>query len=97
MFRGAVNRVLSPLGLKVISKQADQLHYQHDYGAGGVEAYRREQIRANKAKFDWVWADESTLSAIAADIRSHGLARNGLCHGARNGFEVEWWAKARGF
>lgn len=90
MLRSAANRALSPFGLKVITKQADQMHYQHDYGAGGMEAYRAEQIRANKAKLDRVWADDRTLETIAADIESRGY-KDGICHGARNGYEVGWF------
>ena len=31
--------------------------------------------------------------AIAADIEMRELAKQGLCHGARNGWEVAWFAK----
>lgn len=92
MLRRLANAAISPFGLKIIPKQADQMHYQHDYGAGGMEAYRQEQIRANKEKLNWVWADERTLEVIAKDIEAHGLT-NGICHGARNGFEVGWFNK----
>ena len=34
-----------------------------------------------------------TLSTIADDLRQRGSDRNGLCHGARNGWEVEWFKK----
>ena len=91
--RVIANKILSPLGLKIIPKHHDQLIYQHDYGSGGIEKYRHAQIEANIRKFHRVFADERTLSAIADDIFGKNLARKGLCHGARNGWEVEWLAK----
>lgn len=63
----------------------------HDYGGGGgYEAYRDMQVRWNKAKLDKVFADPETLESIARDIERRGL-KTGICHGARNGYEVEWF------
>ena len=90
MIRRIVNRVLRPVGLKLIPLQHDQLIYQHDY-RGGYDAYRATQIHWNKAKLDKVWADDRTLEAVAADLDRRGL-RSGICHGARNGYEVQWFA-----
>lgn len=95
MFRRALNKLLGPLGLKLVPKHHDELLYQHDYGSGGYEAYRQLQIGWNKAKIDAVWADERTLKAIAEDVERRGL-KTGLCHGARNGYEVEWFRKRLG-
>lgn len=95
MFRRALNKLLGPLGLKLVPKHHDELLYQHDYGSGGYEAYRQLQIGWNKAKIDAVWADERTLEAIAEDVERRGL-KTGLCHGARNGYEVEWFRKRLG-
>lgn len=55
-----------------------------------MAAYREAQIAANVRKFDKVFADEITLAAVAEDILKRGLARKGVCHGARNGWEVRW-------
>ena len=63
--------------------------YQHDY-VGGYEEYRATQIAHNKRKLNSVWADTTTLSAIVDDLKLHGLGTSGICHGARNGFEVTW-------
>jgi hypothetical protein len=93
MLRSIANRALSPLGMKLVPERHDQLFYLHRYEGGEAE-YRDTQIRWNKAKFDQVWADEKTLQTIADDILAHGLASEGLCHGARNGWEVDWFAKA---
>ncbi|MBA3510507.1 hypothetical protein [Sphingomonas sp.] len=79
--------------MKLVPRHHDLLLYQHAY-SGGYDEYRREQIKWNRAKIDSVWADRDTLAAIAADIRSNKIAGRGLCHGARNGFEVRWFADA---
>lgn len=94
--RHLVNKGLQSFGVKLVPAHHDQLLYQHDYGRGGFEAYQHAQIEANRRKFDRVFADERTLAAIAGDIRSHGLAREGICHGARNGWEVEWFSRTLG-
>jgi hypothetical protein len=90
VIRRVVNRILRPVGLKVIPTHHDQLIYQHDY-KGGFAAYRATQIRWNRAKLDKIWADERTLEAVASDLERRGL-RAGICHGARNGYEVRWFA-----
>ena len=72
----------------LLGKPADKgLFYRHDYGAGGYEAYRRAQIFHNKRKFDRVFADRLTLEVVADYLRPRG-PRFGICHGARNGWEV---------
>ncbi|MGR3615773.1 MAG: hypothetical protein ACU0BB_07000 [Paracoccaceae bacterium] len=88
--RKVINRLVKPLGLKVIKAHHDEMFYQHDY-KGGYYEYRKIQIHHNKRKIESVWADEATLSAIADDLKKHGLGATGVCHGARNGFEVEWF------
>ena len=79
-------------GLRVVRRSSAGLVYQHDY-AGGYSEYRAAQILHNKRKLQKVWADEGVLSVVADDLRAHGLGRSGICHGARNGFEVEWFRK----
>lgn len=88
--RLVANRLLAPMGVKIVPEYFDFFTYQHDYGAGGYAAYRGQQVRANKAKLSKVWADDRTLEAIAADLDARGL-RTGICHGARNGYEVAWF------
>ena len=90
MLRRIVNRILRPIGLKIVPTQHDLLLYQHDYGDGGYAAYRSTQIHWNKAKLGKIWADDRTLEAIAVDLDRRGL-RTGICHGARNGYEVSWF------
>lgn len=84
-----VNRVLRPLGVRLVSTRDDLFVYQHDYGAGGFEEYRRLQIAHNRRKFGKVFADDETLQVISQHIKKHGLDRVGICHGARNGWEVQ--------
>ena len=76
--------------LKKPAKPATTLLYQHRYD-GGYEHYRNVQVAANKKKLDKVWAEEITLNIIAEYIESTPQReRRGLCHGARNGWEVKW-------
>jgi SAM-dependent methyltransferase len=93
--RTIANWAIKPFGLKVVGAKDDLLFYQHDYADGGYDAYRETQIRWNKAKLGKVWADERTLEAVAADIERRGL-QDGICQGARNGFEVQWFRKRLG-
>ena len=69
----------------------ETLYHQYDYGIGGYEEYKQIQILYNKRKLNRVFADEQTLEAIARHIEStpHDTCR-GLCHGARNGWEVQF-------
>lgn len=87
--RWLLDRLVRPLGLRVIKKYHADLIYQHHY-AGGYAEYRATQIKYNKQKLSHVWADKTTLSRVVDDLRAHGLGETGICHGARNGFEVTW-------
>ncbi|MEL6207340.1 MAG: hypothetical protein AAFR47_18800 [Pseudomonadota bacterium] len=91
--RKILNRLVRPFGQKVVEPREAELVYQHKYD-GGYDEYRATQIHHNKRKLHNVWADDMTLSAIAADLREQGLGATGVCHGARNGYEVEWFRKA---
>lgn len=85
--------ISSPKGLRLARRKRDHLVYLHNY-AGGYEEYRATQVFHNHRKLDKVWADEGTLGVIADDIAAHlGPVSSGCCHGARNGFEVEWLAR----
>ena len=84
-----LDKMVRPFGLRVVRAYQAEVMYQHSY-AGGYEEYRATQILYNKRKLKNVWADETTLSAIVDDLRIHGLGSTGICHGARNGFEVAW-------
>ena len=87
--RWLLDQIVRPFGLRVIKKHHAEITYQHHY-TGGYAEYRDTQIKHNKRKLNNVWADEVTLSRIVEDLRLHGLGATGICHGARNGFEVTW-------
>lgn len=88
--KDVLDKMVRPFGLRVIPAYKEELVYQHSY-EGGYDQYRSLQIHHNKRKLQNVWADEATLSAIVDDLRRHNLGATGVCHGARNGFEVEWF------
>lgn len=78
-----------PGGFRITRRHDNELIYQHQY-AGGYDEYRAMQIYTNKRKLDKVWADEGTLAAVASFLKDRGRpVTRGVCHGARNGFEVE--------
>ena len=88
--RVVLDRILRPLGLAVVRRRSPELLSQHVYPGGWAE-YRKTQIFHNKRSVDRVWADDATLSLIAEDLKAHDLGGSGICHGARNGFEVAWF------
>ncbi|MCG6883076.1 MAG: class I SAM-dependent methyltransferase [Silicimonas sp.] len=91
--RKILDLVVRPFGLRVMRADQADMVYQHEYG-GGYEEYRATQVFHNKRKLEKVWADEVTLTAIVDDLKAHGLGATGVCHGARNGYEVEFFRKA---
>lgn len=91
--RKILDRLVKPFGLRVVKAHHLSMVYQHDY-SGGYKQYRDLQVHHNKRKLDHVWADDTTLTRIADDIRQRGLSGTGICHGARNGFEVEFFKEA---
>lgn len=72
----------------------DELVYIHEYEEGYQE-YKKEQVYHNKRKLNAVWADETTLAAVVEYLSKNSKKKKmkGICHGARNGFEVEWFNK----
>ncbi len=95
MIEALLRRVATRYGLAVVKRGDEPLVYIHDY-AGGYDEYRSVQTAANKRKLSHVWADAVTLGAVAADLgrRFPAGVRSGICHGARNGFEVAWFREA---
>lgn len=82
------------------SRQSDGapvMVYRHEY-EGGYEEYRAAQITGNTRSLEKVFADEETLGRIVEHLGAHGILppARGLCHGSRNGFEVEYFRKALG-
>jgi len=98
MKRTAFDKLMGKLGYRRKSEDAKAASvYLHNY-AGGYDEYRAVQIAHNKRKLDEVWADESVLGAIAAYLERQGRTAplSGLCHGARNGYEVAWFRERLG-
>ena len=83
-----VNSFLSLLGVQVVrtGETVDYCLYEYD----SYEEYRNIQVAFNKKKLDHVWADEHTLDRVGQILLNEfkdASEINGLCHGARNGFE----------
>ena len=83
------------------SKNPTEDYYLYDYadasGKFDYEEYVRTQTEGNKRKITNVWADEKTIGFIADYItKSIPDARRGLCHGTRNGAEVQWFREQLG-
>lgn len=53
--------------------------------------YIKEQISENKRKIDWIWVTKEDIAYISKFITGKGI-----CHGARNGFEVREFSKYTG-
>ena len=88
--RKILDRLVRPFGLAVVKAHETEMIYFHHY-KGGYDEYKKTQVYFNKKKLNRIWADEATLGAIVNDLKSNGLGVNGLCHGARNGYEVEYF------
>ena len=88
--RKILDKLVRPFGLAVVTARETEMTYFHHY-KGGYEEYKNTQIFFNKKKLKSVWADETTLGAVVNNLKSNGLGVSGICHGARNGFEVEYF------
>ena len=97
--RQRTNAVLKPLGLKVrrtpdgprlIRLKTHEMFHLHRYTS--YEDYKATQVRWNKEKLGRVFADDATLELIASDLEKRRF-KSGICHGARNGYEVEFFRK----
>lgn len=83
-----VNFILWPAGYSIVASKGVKDFYLHKYSS--YEEYAHVQIHWNKLKLKNVWADEATLRRVYDIlINKFGDAKkiNGICHGARNGFE----------
>ena len=57
------------------------------------DEYKQEQVKANKRKFENVWASEKELDMVVDAVSD---VEFGVCHGARNGAEVRYLRKKLG-
>ena len=93
----AMNRLLRSIDLRLVTNRSLLTSYQHDYGPGGYDEYKRIQIYHNKRKLDQVWADADTLKAIATYIQERvPVIHAGLCHGTRRGYEQAEFSRLLG-
>ncbi len=65
--------------------------YLHKYNS--YDEYVEIQKFTNKRKLDRVWADDKTLQIVADRVKENipenkNYFLNGICHGSRNGYEV---------
>lgn len=67
-----------------------KLHKYNNY-----KEYCKNQIITNKRKLELVWVQEQELDSMVSFIKSKGRKKDlkGLCHGVRNGWEVEYFRK----
>jgi hypothetical protein len=66
-------------------------------GSFDYERYRQVQAAGNQKKIDWVWVIEENVAFLADYIRrTIGEPQFGICHGARQGKEQEWFRRYLG-
>lgn len=84
-----INFFLGKIKLKIVRDLP--LIYIHKYKS--YEEYAAVQKFHNRRKINSVWSDEATLKLVASRLLSdNNLNINslkGICHGSRNGFEVQ--------
>ena len=53
------------------------------------EEYKDNQIRTNKGKLQYVWITDNEIVKLVKYIKKNNITiHKGVCHGARNGYEV---------
>lgn len=58
------------------------------------EEYKQSQIQTNIGKLDKVWITDHEIDTITSYVKENNIAiSNGVCHGARNGYEVQKFRK----
>lgn len=64
------------------------------YKHGNYEEYKAAQIKKNVNKIDKVWAEQAEIDALSTYIKnSVPEVKFGICHGVRNGWEVNRFAR----
>ena len=83
------NYLLKFFNLKIIKNLP--LIYIHKYGS--YDEYIKIQKFHNKRKINNVWADDHTLELVSEVLlkssENHKFNIKGICHGSRNGYEVQ--------
>jgi len=75
-----------------------ELYFAHGlYKYSSYEEYVRVQTVTNLQKEDWIWTSEKNIGPLGEYIRKMiPDSKFGICHGVRNGTELEWFAKYTG-
>lgn len=87
-----IQKTLQFFGLTIVRKHEIEPFYIFKYD-GGYDEYRKTQIMHNKKKLQKVFADQNTLNTIKNFLKNTFGDKQiyGICHGARNGYEVNWF------
>lgn len=72
------------------SELTDKDYVLHTYES--YEQYRNIQIKGNKRKISKVWTNKETIDLIVEELDLKD--KQVMCHGARNGSEVQWFKEA---
>ena len=64
------------------------------YKHKSYEEYKKKQVLANRKKFEHMWVRKREVKKISQHIKNHmPNCTFGICHGARNGGEVNYFKK----
>ena len=56
------------------------------------DEYKTVQVHNNRHKLDCVFVKKETIEFVATGLKEKlGTVRSGLCHGTRNGTEIQWF------
>ena len=91
-FRYFTNKLLNKFGYKISkSNTTDELIKIYKYK--NYKEYKKIQIQHNKEKIKHIFSDENTLDGISEYLIKNMSQTNynGICHGSRNGFEVQFF------
>lgn len=82
--------------IRLLNKKKFELQlYLDKDGKFNYNEYKEIQTRGNHEKLTMVTVDESSVKFISEYLKTHlkEKATFGLCHGTRNGKEIEWFSK----
>ena len=93
--RKSTLNILKKFGYKIVKDLP--LISLHEYSS--YEEYKEIQVSQNLMRLEKVWADQASLRALSEYLNTaHGKSNSvtGICHGARNGFEVDLFQRLVG-
>ncbi|WP_391482115.1 hypothetical protein [Nereida sp. NH-UV-3] len=87
----SIQNLVRQIGHEVVPSARLQDFVIHEYAS--YEEYKETQIKFNKIKINNIWADDVTLKRVVEIAHNKlGSERKNLrilCHGSRNGYEVQ--------